>query len=106
MGIPETPAMPGEAQVRAVLRNVMDPEVGMNIVDLGLIYDVAIAPASIRVAMTMTTPACPMSAMIMEQVQSEIGTIAPAAQIDVQLVWEPVWNSSMMSEDAKKHFGW
>lgn len=77
MGIPETPAMPGEAQVRAVLRNVMDPEVGMNIVDLGLIYDVAIAPASIRVAMTMTTPACPMSAMIMDQVQSEIATIAP-----------------------------
>ena len=92
MGIPETPAMPGEAQVRAVLRNVMDPEVGMNIVDLGLIYDVAIAPASIRVAMTMTTPACPMSAMIMDQVRSEIGTIAPAAQIEVQLVWEPAWN--------------
>jgi metal-sulfur cluster biosynthetic enzyme len=107
MGIAETPEMPGEESVRAVLRNVIDPEAGMNVVDLGLIYGIDIEPGSIRVTMTMTTPACPMSAMIMEEAYQEIREIAPAAaEIDVQLVWDPPWDASMLSEYAKDHFGW
>lgn len=99
--------MPTEEAIRAALRGVIDPEVGMNVVDLGLVYGIEIAPGRVRVNMTMTTPACPMGAMIAEDAREAIRDIAPeAAEIDVQLVWDPPWDSSMMSEHAKKHFGW
>lgn len=99
--------MPTEGEVRAALRSVIDPEVGMNVVDLGLVYGIEIAPDRVRVAMTMTTPACPMGSMIAEDAREAIRDIAPeAAEVDVQLVWDPPWDSSRMSEHAKKHFGW
>ncbi len=95
-----------EEAVRNALRSVNDPEVGMNIVDLGLIYGVTLAPGKIQINMTMTTPACPMGSMITDQAQAALKAIAPEADITVQLVWEPSWDSSMMSAEAKKHFGW
>ncbi len=99
--------MPTEEAIRAALRGVIDPEVGMNIVDLGLVYGIVIAPDRVRVAMTMTTPACPMGSMIAEDAREAIRDIAPeAAEVDVQLVWDPPWDSSMMSEHAKQRFGW
>jgi metal-sulfur cluster biosynthetic enzyme len=99
--------MPSEDAVRNALRNVIDPEVGMNVVDLGLIYDITIAAGMIGVKLTMTTPACPMSSLIIDDAYQEIHSIAPAsAKIDIQLVWEPPWDSSMLSEQAKQHFGW
>ena len=98
--------MPSEEQVREALRSVIDPEAGMNIVDLGLIYRVAAMPGRVAIEMTMTTPACPMGFMITDEARKAIRAIAPAARIDVQLVWEPPWDSTMMSEHAKKHFGW
>lgn len=103
----ETQDMPSDEMIRTALRNVIDPEAGMNIVDLGLIYGIDIAPGSVRIAMTMTTPACPMSAMIMEDATQEIRSVVPdTTEIDVQLVWEPPWNASMLSAHAKEHFGW
>ena len=99
--------MPTEEAIRAALRGVIDPEVGMNVVDLGLVYGIEIAPDRVRVNMTMTTPACPMGAMITEDAREAIRDIAPeAAEVDVQLVWDPPWDSSMMSEHAKQRFGW
>jgi len=99
--------MPTEEAIRAALRSVIDPEVGMNVVDLGLVYGIEIAPDRVRVNMTMTTPACPMGAMITEDAREAIRDIAPeAAEVDVQLVWDPPWDSSMMSEHAKQRFGW
>ncbi len=99
--------MPTEEAIRAALRSVIDPEVGMNVVDLGLVYGIEIAPGRVRVNMTMTTPACPMGAMITEDAREAIRDIAPeAAEVDVQLVWDPPWDSSMMSEHAKQRFGW
>jgi len=95
-----------EEAVRAALRSVNDPEVGMNVVELGLIYGIEIAPGTIRVRMTMTTPSCPMGAMITDEARAALKALAPEAEIDVQLVWEPPWDSSMMSAEAKKHFGW
>ena len=103
----QTANMPTEEAIRAALRSVIDPEVGMNVVDLGLVYGIEIAPDRVRVAMTMTTPACPMGAMITEDAREAIRDIAPeAAEVDVQLVWDPPWDSSMMSEYAKQRFGW
>ena len=99
--------MPTEEAIRAALRSVIDPEVGMNVVDLGLVYGIEIAPDRVRVAMTMTTPACPMGSMITEDAREAIRDIAPdGAEVDVQLVWDPPWDSSMMSEHAKQRFGW
>ena len=99
--------MPNEETVRAALRGVIDPEVGMNVVDLGLVYGIEIAPNRVRVSMTMTTPACPMGAMITEDAREAIRDIVPEdAEVDVQLVWDPPWSSDLMSEHAKQRFGW
>lgn len=99
--------MPTEEAIFTALRSVIDPEVGMNVVDLGLVYGIEIAPARVRVAMTMTTPACPMSAMIAEDAGEAIRDIAPeGADIAIDLVWDPPWSPERMTENARRHFGW
>lgn len=99
--------MPDESAVRDALCGVDDPEAGMNIVALGLIYNVEVSGNEIKVEMTMTTPACPVVDMLLEQSRAAIAAIAPAeATVEVTLVWEPIWNPSMMSGMAKEFFGW
>ena len=96
-----------EQQVRDVLRRVIDPEVGMNIVALGLVYRVEIATGNLLIEMTMTSPACPMGDMIVSDVHAALANVLPATiEPDIRLVWEPPWNPSMMDEAAKEHFGW
>lgn len=97
---------PTEDEVREALRGVVDPEVGMNVVDLGLVYGVDISAQGVRVRMTMTTPACPMGAMIVDEARAAIGRLAPGGAVEVELVWDPPWGPAMMSEHAKAHFGW
>ncbi len=106
---PESPAGAGldEQQVRDVLRQVIDPEVGRDIVSLGLVYRVETAPGSLMIEMTMTSPACPMGDMIVDDVHAALAKALPdTIQPDVRLVWEPPWNPSMMDEATKQHFGW
>ena len=98
--------MPSEEQVREALRSVIDPEAGMNIVDLGLIYRVDAMPGRVAIEMTMTTPACPVGPMLVDHVRDAVRTIAPDTEIAVELVWEPPWHAGLMSERAKQHFGW
>ncbi len=95
-----------EAAVREALRTVIDPEIGMNIVDLGLIYEVKVEAASIHVRMTMTSPACPMGQMIMDDIDTALARLTPAHARDIELVWTPEWTPAMMSDTAKAHFGW
>lgn len=96
-----------EQQVRDILRRIIDPEVGMNIVALGLVYRIDIAPGCLTVEMTMTSPACPMGAMIVDDVHAALAEALPATiQADVRLVWEPPWNPSLMDQSTKQHFGW
>lgn len=93
--------------IRDILRQVIDPEVGINIVDLGLVYHIDVTPECLRVDMTMTSPACPMGEMIVNEVIVTLEEVLPATcQPDVRLVWMPPWDSSMMSEDSRLHFGW
>jgi len=93
--------------LRTALRKVIDPEVGMNIVDLGLIYHIATESDSVIVEMTMTSPACPMGEMIVEDVETVLRDLLPATvKPDVRLVWSPPWSPSLMSEEARGHFGW
>ncbi len=99
--------VPDESVVRDALATVIDPEAGMSIVDLGLVYGVEAGGAGIAVDMTMTTPACPVADMLVAQAREAIAAVAPpGTPIDVRLVWEPIWNPSMMTGVAKDHFGW
>lgn len=100
-------AVATEADVREALRSVIDPEAGMNIVDLGLVYRIEAAADRIRVEMTMTTPACPVGPMLVDEATAAIRAALPGiADVAVNLVWEPPWSAAMMSDRAKKHFGW
>jgi len=100
-------SIPDESVVYDALRQVDDPEAGMNIVDLGLVYAVTIAPDTVAVDMTMTTAACPMTDLIADQVRDVLTAITPeGAVVDVRLVWDPPWTPDRMSGVAKEHFGW
>ena len=102
-----TDTMPDDDAVREALRQVDDPEAGMNIVDLGLVYVIEVTPGQVRIEMTMTTAACPMTEMIVEQVRDAVTSIVPSdTSIDVELVWDPPWTPDKMSGIAKEHFGW
>ena len=93
--------------VKTVLREVIDPEVGVNIVDLGLIYDIGITPEQVSIQMTMTSPACPMGDMIMGDIDAALdAALPPDMRVVVNLVWEPPWSPEMMNKDARGHFGW
>ena len=106
---------PGEAlpppiddqTVRQLLRRVVDPEVAINIVDLGLVYRIDIAPERVLVEMTMTSPACPMGGMIVDDAYAELARILPnEVEMEIQVVWEPPWKPSMMSEQCRERLGW
>ena len=100
-------ALPTEARVREALRSVDDPEVGMNIVDLGLVYGIHIAPDRVRVELTMTTPACPLGELITDNARRAVGAALPQnVAVDVVLVWDPPWTPDRMSESARQTFGW
>ena len=96
-----------EDDVREALRQVEDPEAGMSVVDLGLVYGIAIDPGKVRVEMTMTSPACPASHYIVDEAVAAIRAVAPeSAEVEVQLVWDPPWTPERMSGEAKARFGW
>jgi metal-sulfur cluster biosynthetic enzyme len=98
---------PNIETLRNALRTVIDPEAGMNIVDLGLVYRLEASEATVSVDMTMTSPACPMGEMIVEEAETALRKVMPPAQeLQVNLVWSPPWEPSLMSDDAKQHFGW
>lgn len=99
--------VPDEATLRDCLRQVIDPEVGANIVDLGLIYRVERAAQRVVIEMTMTSPACPMGEMMRDEVRAVLRECLPAACVlDVNLVWEPPWRPDMMSERTRQNLGW
>jgi metal-sulfur cluster biosynthetic enzyme len=99
--------LPTEDTVRAALCSVDDPEVGMNIVDLGLVYGIHLAADRVRVELTMTTPACPLGDLITDNARRAVAAAVPQdVAVDVVLVWEPPWTPDLMSETARQTFGW
>jgi metal-sulfur cluster biosynthetic enzyme len=93
--------------VEAALRRVIDPELALTIVDLGLVYRVTVAESRMRVELTMTSAACPVADVILEDIESELDAVAPASMaVDVELVWEPAWSADRMSARAKQFMGW
>jgi metal-sulfur cluster biosynthetic enzyme len=96
-----------EEQVLAALAEVPDPEIGINIVDLGLIYGIEISGNSIRIQMTMTTPACPLHAHLRQAVDEAVrGHLPEVNSVEVVLVWEPPWHPMLISPKARKQLGW
>jgi metal-sulfur cluster biosynthetic enzyme len=97
--------MATEAEVMNTLRYVIDPEIGLNIVDLGLVYDIIIEEAMITITMTLTTPGCPMHSSITGWVENQVKALEPGYEVFVNLVWEPRWTPDMMSEEARQMLG-
>jgi metal-sulfur cluster biosynthetic enzyme len=97
------------------LRDCFDPEVKLNLVDLGLIYNVSTEPdpnstpafprQRVRVTMTLTTPQCPASGLIFEQVHNRLASIQQVSKVEVDLVWEPKWTPHLISEAGRKQLG-
>lgn len=95
-----------DPEVLEALRGVIDPEVGVNVVDLGLIYRAERTAAAIDVAMTMTTRACPLGEMMLEEARAALMLRFPKMpRIATHLVWEPPWTPGMMSPQARQQLG-
>lgn len=93
-------------EVREGLKQVYDPEIGINIVDLGLIYDADISDSGdVLVTMTLTSLGCPLGPVIVQEVQGALDNLPGVGEIDVKLVWSPPWSPELMSEDAKDELG-
>lgn len=100
--------MPTKEEVRQVLQEkVIDPELAMNIVDLGLVYEVEVTEDAVaEVTMTLTSPGCPVGPQIIKSVQDEAQNAYPELdRVNVHLVWTPFWNPEMMSDEAKDELG-
>lgn len=95
-----------EDQVKEALSGVNDPEIGMSIIDLGLVYDIAIdAEDNVNVEMTLTSPGCPLGEIITQQIDAALKGIG-AKSAGVEIVWSPPWTPEMMSDEAKERLGW
>ena len=93
--------------IRNALRMIIDPEIGRNIVDLGLIYKIDSKPGELYVEMTMTSPACPLADMILDDIDSVLDPLVPPeVEIRVEIVWDPPWSPDKMAAEAREHFGW
>jgi len=95
-----------EQQALSLLKGVNDPELGINIVDLGLVYTIEAKEKVIEIQMTLTTKGCPMGGAIMENVNQTLENHFPNKQISVMLVWEPPWSPDMISEEGMEMLGW
>ena len=83
------------------IKKIYDPEIPVNIYELGLIYDIVVINTEIQVKMTLTTPNCPVAESLPKEVKDSIMNIEEVSKVDLDLVWEPPWDKSMMSESAK-----
>ncbi len=91
---------------RESLKNVYDPEIGINIVDLGLVYDVDVAETGdVLVTMTLTSLGCPLGPVIVQEVTGALKDLPGINDVDVKLVWSPPWSPEAMSEEAKDELG-
>ncbi|MDB5080358.1 MAG: hypothetical protein JWP00_2282 [Chloroflexi bacterium] len=98
--------LPSEEDLREALKTVYDPEIGINIVDLGLIYDILVEDdGEVGISMTLTSPGCPLSHVIGEQVREALDGLPGITNVKLDLVWTPPWSPAMMSEDAKMELG-
>ena len=99
--IKQIPRMNLKEKVISELKKIYDPEIPVNIYELGLIYDVSIENHNVKVKMTLTTPNCPVAESLPKEVKDSIKEIKEVNDVSLDLVWDPPWDKSMMSEAAK-----
>lgn len=89
-----------------VVRSIFDPEIPVNIYELGLIYDVQISTdGDVKILMTLTSPNCPVAESLPEEVKQKVGTISEVKEVEVEITFEPTWTKEMMSEEAMLELG-
>ena len=88
------------------LHEVIDPELGVNIVDLGLVYDVLIDDGSVVIVMTLTTPGCPLGGFLEDEIHACLSQFPQVRTDEVELVWDPPWDPELMSDEAREQLGW
>jgi len=94
-------------KVVAVIKTIFDPEIPVNIYDLGLIYRVDVLPINnVQVTMTLTAPSCPAAQSLPIEVDQKVREIEEVNDVHVQVTWDPPWDKSMMSEEAQLELGW
>jgi len=95
--------MATDTDIREALLHVVDPEIGVNIVDLGLVYRIEVEGGRARIAMTMTNPTCPLASYLKDRVTSAIRQHLPdVVDVDINFEWEPPWDPDMMSAEARR----
>lgn len=97
-----------EGTVTELLSEVIDPEIGINIVDLGLLREVAVTPDGVvNIQMTLTTPACPLGPYIIQEIQQVLSQVNTITDVQVEVIWTPAWDPEHdMSDHAKQLLGW
>ena len=91
--------------VMKVLKKCYDSEIGISLVDLGLIYDVQVKDDKVYIKMTLTTPGCPMHVFMVNDVEEKVKKMKGVKEVKVELVWDPPWTPDRMSREAKKKLG-
>lgn len=94
-----------EEHVREALRWVVDPDLQINIIELGLVYGIEVGVGRVKVIMTLTSPGCPYGDMLIENVRDMVKLLRGVKTVEVELVWEPPWNPMMMDEDLRIELG-
>ena len=97
--------MVSEESVLEKIKEIIDPEIGINIVDMGLIYEVDIDDTTVDIKMTLTSPGCPAGGQIINGAQHVTQQLDGVEEVNIEVVWNPRWTSELMSEDAKDELG-
>ena len=95
-----------ETAVVEMLRTIFDPEIPVNIYELGLIYGVEVSPGGgVQIKMTLTSPACPVAGSLPPEVEEKVRRVPGVTDCNVEVVWDPMWNQDMMTEEARLQLG-
>lgn len=102
---PATTGVVSEDQVKLALRRVKDPDLQLNIIDLGLVYGIAVDGTTVKIDMTLTSPACPSGPELMTNAQNEVKSLPGVEKVDVNLVWMPFWTPEKMEPRVRAYLG-
>ena len=100
-----TTTVPTETAVRGMLRSVKDPELNLNIIDLGLVYDVDVEDGDVHIQMTLTSPGCPAGPQIMNDIHKTLRAMDGVKDVDIEIVWEPYWTPEKVEPKIRAMMG-
>ncbi len=94
-----------EKEVWSVLKTCYDPEIPVNIVDLGLVYELKVSKGDLHVKMTLTSPVCPLGDLVKQEITNKLMTLEGVKNVNIDLTFDPLWNNGMMSKSARRQLG-